>query len=343
MATARDVARRAGVSTSTVSHITNGTRLVSDELRGRVLQAMSDLGYEPNAVARSLKIRRSHTIALVIPDIGNPFFTAAVRGVEDVARAHGYTLILGNSDENTAQEEVYLRLLAARRVDGLILAPAGGDSRYLDRVVGEGRPLVLIDRIVPNLQVPAVLVENVEASRFAVNHLIRLGHRRIAMVAGRPGITTTTDRVAGYRAALQEAGIAFDPRLVVSGNARAEGARAATHELLALSPRPTAIFVGNNLMTIGTLEAIDAAGLEIPGDIALVGFDDVPWAEAFRPRLTAVAQPTYEVGHTAAELLISRIETPGEVQLEPVTLPCHLVVRESCGAAATARPGPAST
>lgn len=342
MATARDVARRAGVSTSTVSHITNGTRMVSDELRGRVLQAMQELGYEPNAVARSLKIKRSHAIALIIPDIGNPFFTAAVRGVEDVARAHGYTLILGNSDEDTAQEEVYLRLLATRRVDGLILAPAGSHSPYLDRVVREGRPLVLIDRIVPNLQVPAVLVENMEASRLAVAHLIGLGHRRIAMVSGRPGITTTTDRVAGYRAALLDAGIAYDPRFVVSGGAQPVGARAATHQLLALSPRPTAIFVGNNLMTIGTVEAIEAEGLEIPGDIALVGFDDVPWANAFRPRLTAVAQPTYEVGRNAAELLISRIETPGDVRIDPILLACRLVVRESCGAAA-AQQGPAAS
>ena len=331
MITARDVARRAGVSTSTVSHVVNATRPVSPELRDRVLEAMRELGYEPNAVARSLKIKRSHTIGLIISDIANPFFTAVVRGVEDIAQARGYMLIVGNSDEDPGKEEAYLRLLAARRVDGLILAPAGEPHPYLDRLVQDGFPLVFLDRDVAELPVAAVLLDSVVAAESAVRHLIQLGHRRIGMIAGRPRISSTNDRVAGYRNALAAAGLPFDPDLVVSGGSRAEGGAAAAEALLAVSPRPTALFIGNNLMTIGAVGAVLGCGLTIPDDIAVVGFDDFSWADVFRPRLTTVAQPTYELGKLAAELLVRRIEL-GDIDPPPrVVLPGELIIRESCG------------
>ena len=331
MVTARDVARRAGVSTSTVSHVVNATRPVSPELRDRVLEAMRELGYEPNAVARSLKIKRSHTVGLIISDIANPFFTAVVRGVEDVAQARGYMLIVGNSDEDPGKEEAYLRLLAARRVDGLILAPSGEPHPYLDRLVREGFPLVFLDRDVAELPVPAVLLDSIVAAEAEVRHLIELGHRRIGMIAGRPRISSTNDRVAGYRNALSAAGIAFDPSLLVTGGSRTEGGAAAAEALIEVSPRPSALFIGNNLMTIGAVGAVMGRGLAIPDDIAIVGFDDFSWADVFRPRLTTVAQPTYELGKIAADLLVRRIEL-GDVDPPPrVVLPGELIVRESCG------------
>jgi LacI family transcriptional regulator len=331
VSTARDVAERAGVSTSTVSHVLNNTRWVSPDLRQRVLSAMQELNYEPNAVARSLKVKRSNTLGLIISDIGNPFFTAVVRGVEDVAQERGYTIILCNSDEDPAREAAYLRVLSARRVDGLILAPAGVRHDYLVRLARAHFPLVFLDREVPDMPMTSVLLENEVAAREGVRHLIRLGHRRIAMVSGRPLVTSTIDRIAGYRHALDEAGIPVDDRLIVSGDSRTEPARLASDAVLDVDPAPTAFFVANNLMTIGAVAAIHARGLAIPRDIALVGFDDFSWADVFRPRLTTVAQPTYELGRTAAELLVARIASEPETPPERIVLPGRLVVRESSG------------
>lgn len=333
MATARDVAKRAGVSTSTVSHVVNGTRIVSDELRARVLDAMHELGYEANAVARSLKTRRSHLVALVTSDIGNPFFTSVVRGVEDVVAARGYTLILGSTAEDVHREEAYLRLLGAQRIDGLILAPSGDRHPYLDRIMHTRTAFVLLDRTLDGSPAPAVVLDNVDAGRTATRHLLSLGHRRIGLVAGRPGISTTTERIDGYRMALAGAGIPFDPELVVDGRSRMDEGRRAAARLLDLSERPTALVAGNNVMTLGAVAAVEERGLCIPRDVAIVGFDDAPWADVLHPRLTTVAQPTYELGRAAADLLLRRIDTP-EVQVPQRTaMTGRLVVRESCGAA----------
>jgi LacI family transcriptional regulator len=338
VATARDVARRAGVSLSTVSHVTNDTRVVSDVLRARVLEAMHELGYEPNLVARSLKTRRSHTVALIMSDISNPFFTSVVRGVEDVIGPRGYMLVLGNSDDDPEREQAYLKLLGAQRVDGLILAPSGESYPYLERMMRTNPALVFVDRVVPGPPVPSVLLDNVEAARTATQHLLALGHRRVAMVTERPGISTTGERLSGYRAALDACGIAYDGSLVADGHSRVEDARHATSRLLALDDRPTALLVGNNLMTVGAVVAIGQQGLEVPRDIALVGFDDAIWADAFRPRLTTIAQPTYDFGRTAAELLMRRIESPGTDVPARILLPGRLVIRESSGVALTPAP-----
>ncbi len=222
MATTKDVARRAGVSMSTVSHVLNATRFVAPERRERVLSAMRDLGYEPNAVARSLRVNRSRAIGLIISDIGNPFFTAVVRGVEDAAQAAGYIVILCNSDEDPDKEETYLRQLRSNRVDGLILAPAGVAHAYLRALVRQASPVVFIDREVPTLEVSAVVLANEPAAHAAVDHLIKLGHRRIGMIIGRPPVSTTDQRRAGYERALVEAGVAIDPRLIKEGGSKVE-------------------------------------------------------------------------------------------------------------------------
>lgn len=334
MATLRDVAQRAGVSTSTVSHVVNRTRTVSETLRRRVLAAAQDLDYEPNAMARSLRMRRSNTLGLIVSDLGNPFFTAVVHGVEDAAQENGYELILCNSSEDVAREQAYLRVLISRQVDGLILSPVGIQHEMLTRMVREGFPLVLFDRDVPGLDLSAVMLDNERAAFDAVHHLTALGHSRVGMVSGLPSAASTnSERIAGYRRALEEAGLPEDSRLIAPGHATSEGAAGAVAELLAVTPTPTAIFAANNLMTIGALFAIQQAGLSVPKDIALVGFDDFSWYEVFRPRLTTVSQPTFELGRVAADLLLNLIRSDHAEPTRRIVLRGKLIVRESSGAA----------
>ena len=329
--TVRDVARRARVSVSTVSHVLNATRYVSDELRERVLTAMHELQFEPNAAARMLSLKRSNTIGLIVSDIRNPFFASVARGVEDVAQEHRYTVVLCNSDETVAKEAACLKALQTRSVDGILLASAGVADEYLGRLIDAGYPIVLVDRDLPDLHVPAVLLDNEGAAYTAVRHLIDRGHRRIGMLRGRPAISTTTERVAGYQRALAEAGLSVDADLVISGESTSEGAARATWKLLSLQPPPTAIFSGNNLMSIGALQAIASKGLTVPDDVALVGFDDFPypWSDAFRPHLTTVAQPTYELGRAAAEMLVRMLRRHAGQTEDRVVLQGELVIRES--------------
>jgi LacI family transcriptional regulator len=331
MPTVQDVARRAGVSTATVSYVLNGTRFVSGGLRERVLAAMRELHYEPNAAARTLRSHRSYTLGLILSDLRNPFFTEAVRGIEDVAQARGYTVLLANSNEDQEQEARHLRVLRAKRVDGLIVAPAGGAYEELAQLVEADFPLVLLDRHLAGLRTFAVTLDNEAAAHAAVDHLIRLGHRRVGMVTGRPPISSTIERQQGYRRALDQAGLSFDEQLVVTGGSTIEGGAAATSALLERPSPPTALFTANNLMTIGALMSIERHGLSVPGDVALVGFDDFPWADVLRPRLTTVAQPLYELGRTAAELVLRQLSGAGH-HPKRVLLPGTLVVRDSSGA-----------
>ena len=334
MVTVRDVARRAGVSTSTVSHVLNRTRFVSDDLRDRVLAAMHELEYHPNAAARMLSLKRSHALGLIVSDIRNPFFASITRGVEDAAREHGYTVVLCNSDEDVVKETACLKTLQSGQVDGVLLASAGVADEHVTRLVQAGYPMVLVDRDLAGLGAPAVLLDNEGAAYSAVRHLIDRGHCRIGMISGRGSISTTTERVAGYQRALREAGLEVDERLVISGESTSEGGAAATHMLLDLEPPPTAIFSGNNLMSIGALHAITSRGLTVPDDVAMVGFDDFPfpWSDAFRPHLTTVAQPTYELGRRAAEILVYMLEGSNTEAAQRTFLDGKLVIRESSGA-----------
>ena len=332
MATVRDVARRAGVSVSTVSHVLNRTRFVSDELRERVLSAMHDLEFEPNAAARTLSLKRSNTIGLIVSDIRNPFFASVARGVEDVAQERGYTVVLCNSDETLVREAACLKALQNRQVDGVLLASAGAADKYVARLAQAGYPIVLVDRDLPHLHLPAVVLDNEGAAYRAVRHLIERGHQRIGMLSGRDSISTTTERVAGYERALRDEGLEPNACLLISGQSTSEGGAQATHALLDVRPPPTAIFSGNNMMSIGALHAISNRGLTVPDDIALVGFDDFPfpWSDAFRPHLTTMAQPTYELGQQAAEMLLHILRNASH-PAHRVVLDAKLVVRESSG------------
>jgi len=336
MATIRDVARRAGVSTSTVSHVLNGTRSVSQSVRERVGIAVSELGFELNQVARTLRVNLSRTIGLIISDLSSPFFTAVVRGVEDVAQQRGYTLILCNSDEKASKELTYLKMLRSKRVDGIIVSPTAQPDAYLYKLIDGGTPLVFLDRELPDINVPCVLLDNERAAYEVVSHLIEVGHRRIGMICGSDSLSTNVRRIAGYSQALEAAEIAVDQRLIAAvsmptGAMQAQGAAEAASELLNLDPRPTALFAANYLMTIGTLIGVQCQGLEIPSDVAVAGIDDFEWAEAFRPRITTVAQPTYELGSAAAELLFRQLDAGDVPSNDRVVLRGVLIVRESSG------------
>lgn len=326
MATIRDVAARAGVSVATVSYVINGTKPVAPETAARVRRAIEELDYHPDASAQSLRTRTTHVIGVVVSDIANPFFATLVRGAEDCARQHGYSLLICNTAEDLENERMYLSLLARRRVDGLLLAPTGKNDELIGRLMGRGMHIVFIDRTPPNLQAPAVLSQNEEGAYQATCYLIEQGHRRIGIVLGLPDVSTTAERLRGYRRALARYGLEFDEGLVAYGRSQVAAAREACEALLARAS-PTAVFATNNLMTIGVMQAIRKLGLRCPEDISVVGFDDFDWAEAFDPPLTTVAQDPYGIGQRAMELLLGLLA--GDREPEQVRLPVELRVRGS--------------
>lgn len=346
----KDVADMAGVSTATVSHVINGTRFVREETRRKVLEIVEALNYHPSSIARGLATNSTQTIGLIISDITNPFFTAVARGVEDEINQHGYHTIFCNTDEDPAREDEYLRLLFAHQIDGLIISPTGTRSERLIRI-GEDVPIVLLDRQADGLEAPLVGVDNEGGAYQATSHLIKLGHRRIGVVTGLQSISTLAERVRGYKRALREAGLPIDEALIVQADPRfyvnqlstvshnlinssvtnlqmTPNAFYALQQLLDLPNRPTALFVTNNQMILGTLHGIRQRQLRCPDDISLVGFDDNDWSPLFSPPLTAVRQPTYQLGQTAAKLLMKLIQR--EQFERPRPFPVELIVRESC-------------
>lgn len=348
----KDVAERAGVSIATVSHVINETRFVSDETRQRVLDAIKELNYRPNAIARSLVTNSTRTIGLVVSDITNPFFTAVARGVEDGMISHRYNTIFCNTDEDPEREENYLHLLATQQIDGLIIAPTGVPTRSLLALAESDVPIVQLDRRAPGLEAPLVSVNNEEGAYRAIRYLIELGHRRIAYLMGIDTVSTQIERLNGWKRALHEANLPIEAELIVRADPRFYGTvpslaaplnrPAPAHQvmpsaydllqgLLRLPHRPSAIFVANNQLTLGTLYAFKECGLHCPDHISLISFDDQDWAALLNPPLTVVRQPTYQIGNMAAHLLMSMIN--GEDTQIPAPLPVDLVIRGTCGPA----------
>jgi LacI family transcriptional regulator len=326
--TIRDVARTAGVSPATVSRVLNTSDTVSPDLKERVLVAVRALDYRPNSQARSLRTRATTVLGVIISDITNPFFTAMVRGVEDAASQAGYSVVLANADEDLRKEQRYLEVAAAEQMAGVLLSPASATDTRIDVLAERGIPVVTIDRRLKTADVDWVMVNNHKAAKEATLHLAEQGCRRIGFIAGRLGTTTGAGRLAGYRAGLKEAGLPVERELIVGGEFRLDGGREATARLLALDDRPDGLFVSNNLMTIGAVDALDTAGVRFPRDLALVGFDDMMPALSLRSQITAVSQPTYEIGRQATELLLRRVN--GETfPKRHITLPAQLKIRES--------------
>ena len=324
-----DVARAAGVSTSTVSHVLNGTRKVSEETERAVRDAIQATGYTHDRIARSLATGRTRTIGLAMSAISNPYFAELAHAIEQEAAHAGYSLLLADTHDDPERELRATRDLLGRRVDGVILAPSAEPVAALDLLRKRGVATVLIDRFMP-VDLDQIATENATPTALLVEHLAELGHKRIGMIAGLQGLSTSEERIAGYRRGLDSASIEFDPDLVVRGDSDAEHARTAVLRLLALERPPTALVVSNNRMTIGAMQALRDAALTVPDDIALVGFDDFEWADLFHPRLTSIAQANTEIGQQSVAMLLSRLANP-ELAVRKVQLEPKFVHRESCG------------
>lgn len=329
MATMVDVARRAGVSVATVSHVLNETRPVRPDTRKAVVDAIDELGYTHNTLARSLVTSRTRSIGLAVSAISNPYFTEILQGVEAGALEAGYSLLIADPHDDPVHERKVVQLLHERRVDGMIVAPSAEPAGLVEYVTKREVPTVFLDRLAGDAH-DQVCAESTAPIQQLVEHLADLGHTRIGLVAGLPGLSTTTERVAGYREGLRSRGLEFAPELLAGGNSEAEGAEDATRHLLAAPEPPTAVITANNAMTIGALKAMGELGLEVPRDIALACFDDFSWADLFSPRLTAISQPSREIGATAVQLLLDRLEDPGRPP-RTIRLPCTFVHRTSCG------------
>lgn len=330
MVTMADVARQAGVSVSTVSHIVNGTRFVKEDTKERVLAAIREIGYTPNSLARSLATQTTKTIGLAISAISNFYFADIVAAMESAARAAGYTLLLVDTHDDPAEELQVIQALHQRRVDGIIYAPStdasGAALRYLAEL---SVPTVLVDRCAWS-RFDQIGTENIRATTRLTTHLAERGHRRIGLICGRPQVRTFAERAEGHRAGLVEAGLRPDPGLTVTGAPGEEFAARAVAGLLALADPPTALVSGNNHLTIEVIRALRASGVKVPDDMALVCFDDFEWADLFAPRLTAMAQPIEAIGAGAVSLLLDRLAEPKRpvrtIRLDPV-----FTHRDSCG------------
>jgi LacI family transcriptional regulator, galactose operon repressor len=328
--TMRDVARRAGVSLKTVSRVVNGEDGVRADTTEKVNAAISALGFRRNDIARALRGgERTRSLGLVIKDVANPFYSQIARGVEEIARTHDLLVISGCSDEDPARERHLIRSLCERRVDGLLVVPSGNDHRYLIPEINMGTPAAFIDRppeeaLEEDVVLDVVLLDNAGGARTAVTHLVEYGHRRIACLSDLPGIFTARERLLGYEKTLREHGVPVDPSLVCAGQHDVAGAEAAMAGLLALDDPPTAVFTGNNRLTVGALRAIQAAG----AGTALVGFDDLELADMLAMPVTVVAHHPAEMGRRAADLLCRRMAGE-ELPPQRVVLPTHLIVRGS--------------
>jgi LacI family transcriptional regulator len=328
MSTIREVAKIAGVSYATVSHVLNNTRFVAPQTRDRVLAAMNELDYRPNALARSLRRGKTLTMGLVLPDSSNPFFAEIGRSIEDAAFKLGYNVFLCNTEGDTQREQLYVDALSKKQVDGIIFVAAGDQADSLKFLLNQAMPVVLVDRDLPPIEVDAVLTDNRQGGYLATRHLIELGHRRIACIMGPSSLTPSAERVIGYRRALEEAAIAYDHSLVLGGDYRPDSGLRAASTLFSLGSPPTAIFAFNDLMAVGALRAAVKTGRRVPEDVAVIGYDDIELASFMNPPLSTIAQPKSEIGRQAAQILARRMADPSHPTYR-ITLPPELIIRGS--------------
>jgi LacI family transcriptional regulator len=329
MSTIRDVARQAGVSTMTVSRVINRSGYIGQETRARVETAIAELGYVPNTLARSLRSKQTKTLALVLTDITNPFFTTLARGVEDAASDRGFNVIFCNTDESEIEQEKYLTMLVQKRVDGVLLVPACSLGRPACYLQEHGIPVVVLDRRVPDCEVDTVCCDSVQGAYELTRLLLDLGHERIAVLSGPPNVSTAVDRVTGCRRALVEAGLDEDVVAAYHDEYTQAGGYRMAKQALAASPRPTALFAANNFIAVGAHRALLEAGLVVPDDMTMVAFDDLPGGVVAEPFLTVMAQPAYAMGRRATELILTRLAGEGPSQFQNVVLPAELIVRRS--------------
>ncbi|TCO64845.1 LacI family transcriptional regulator [Actinocrispum wychmicini] len=319
----------AGVSITTVSHVVNSTRAVAPETKFRVLDAIERTGYTGDAIARSLVTGGTRSLGVAISLVANPYFAELIQAIEHETTKSGYTLVLTDTHDEAATEQSAVRALRSRRVDGLILTPSP-NGKVLPELKQLGIPMVLVDRLTVGQEFDQVGPENVHATSALVQHLADLGHRRIGMVSGMPGLATSSERVLGYRLGLGRSGLIWDESMVITGESAAEPAAIALGKLLDLDNPPTAVVAGNNVMLSGVLHEARRRRVRIGSDLAVVGYDDVEWADLLDPPVTTMAQPIAEIGRTAVRMLLLRIADPSRppttTRLQPV-----LMHRQSCG------------
>lgn len=330
MPTIVDVARRAGVAAMTASRVVNDSGPVSGQVRIRVEQAIAEIGYVPNSVARSLRSKRTDTIALVLTDMTNPFFTTVARGVEDAASDAGLMLIICNTDERDADEQRYVRMLLQRQADGILLVPARSGTAAIKQCLDHATPVVVVDRRLRQRVADVVRADSKGGALELGRLLVSLGHRTMAVLSGPRSVSTADDRVAGFRQALAEEGLAQPPR-VFRGEYTIESGRAMARQAVSATPRPTALFAANNFIAIGVLQALDEMNVRVPEEVAVVAFDDLPPAMVAFPFLTVAAQPAYEMGQRSVSVLLDRLSTGPKEKFHEVVLPTQLVVRRSSG------------
>jgi LacI family transcriptional regulator len=329
--TLREVAKLAGVSAMTVSRVVNGNAGVDPETQRRVEKAIVELNYVPNRLARSLVSRQTKTIGLIIPDVVNPFFAPVVRGAETTARKAGYRVLLCNSEGDLRLEREYVEDLVEHRVEGLLIAPASDRSRLvLSPLMKGGFPIVLLDRTLPEVDCDLVVSDSVAGARRLVEHLTRIGHRRIALFTESDDVSTGRDRLEGYRQALEASGIAYSEDLVFRTTVDRIGGYRAAQQMLTLDPLPTAVFTVNNMTAVGAMQALRERKLTVPDDIGLVCYDDVEHLAVLSPFLTVVDQPAETFGSLGAQLLFERISGKAGGRSRRIVLQADLVVRESC-------------
>lgn len=329
MATIRDVAQLAGVSTATVSHVLNNTRAVSDGSRDRVFAAMEQLNYRPNAVARSLRVSETLTLGLIVPDVEIPFFARVARCIETSANEAGYNVILCNSGWSLEQELLYLDNLLARRVDGLICISLSMTSEHITPLLKRRTPVVWFEQARTGSRFDSVLIDNYKGAYEAATHLIAQGHRRIGCIHGLPQSQLTVDRLAGYRRALKEHDLPFDEALLFSGDYTPPTGVIGAHRLLSLPEPPTALFAFNDMMAFGAMQAINERGLRVPEQVAVIGFDGVALTEHICPPLSTVEQPIPEMCKLAISLLLDRINDRAPVESRTAIVEPRLVCRAS--------------
>jgi LacI family transcriptional regulator len=330
MPTIKDVARRAGVSVSTVSRVLNNHPHVGQEVRERVHAVIQELHYEPSRVAQRLRATESRLVGVIFSDIANPFYIDVLQSIEHTLSRQAMSVLISNADSDPDREEAFIRIMLNENIAGLIIAPTKEDVPALAVAASNGLPIVVVDRRLSNVDVDTVLVDNFKGALAAVQHLIELGHTRIGVLSGPLHLTSGRERYTGYLQAMSDAGLTVDSSLTRFGNYRESSGYELTQELLTSPAPPSALFVANNLMAIGALNAIHQLGCKIPDEVAIIGFDDLPWAISLNPPLTTVAQPTSEIGTRAAELLLDRIKDRTRTT-RTIVLPTQLRVRASCG------------
>jgi LacI family transcriptional regulator len=321
-----DVAKRAGVSTYTVSSVINRSAYVSPELTQRVNSAVAELQYTPNLLARGLQTRKTKTAAMLIPDIGSPFYSRVVRGVEDRLRVAGYSLLLGNTYNDVEEQNRYLSVFRSQQADGFLVFISAGDESAPALMVKAKSPMVFVGRTPRTFEADTVTADNVKGTRLMIEHLIAQGHRKIAIVVGQRSLSASSDRVEGWRKTLRKHKLGTPSSYIGEGDWTADSGYSVAMRFLELSPRPTAIFAANFLMMTGVLRALRERRLKCPSDVQVASSDDSEWLDVFDPPISTVIQPSYSMGEHAADLLLKRLQHPSR-KFEKIVLTPELHVR----------------